>query len=447
MTGLKIVFSIIFILLYFVMVSIMILFERKKPRIVIIWIAIFLLTQIFGYIAYLIVRCIMVKKKNSLLIKEQEDEIYSKLVSKNIKDFKIESVDHLFSFNEMLYSATTTNNNDIEIFNSFTKFKDNLIKEIKASTSYIFLELSNCDFNDFKDINPLLINKAKEDVAIRLTLDCHIPRKFKKELKSAGVKIYKFNKINSVYNIYSNQRNIISIDNNVIYLGKFLNKKYKNVKNPIEYVNSYLKIKGDAVQKIDLTLRQDLAFSSGKYIEYTTPASNKVENNLTIQYIPNTINLDLELLLIKAICTAQKSIQLQVNNFIPTDSIISLLKYATNSNLQVRLMIPIKDYNQSRKFASRAFAKELALLGANVYLYDGYINHNAIVLDNEYIVLGSYSLNRNFVNSSLQSVLLIKDEKVISHYNKAFDDAVKNSYRVNNAKYMLIREKLFKNIY
>lgn len=428
------------------MVSVMILFERKKPRIVILWIAIFLLTQVFGYIAYLIVRCVVVKKKNSLLIKEQEDEIYSKLVSKNIKDFKLESSDQLFLFNEMLYNATTTNKNDIEIFNNFAKFKENLIKEIKLSTSYIFLELSNCDFNDFVDINPILISKAKEDVVVRLTFDKSIPKKVKKELKSAGVKIYKFNKIQSVYNTYSNQRNIVSIDNNVVYIGSFLSKKNKS-KEPIEYVNTYLKIKGEAVQQIDLTLRQDLAFSSGKYIEYNKSTECKAENSLTVQYVSNNINLDLELLLIKAICTAQKSIQLQLNNFIPTDSIISLLKYATNSNLQVRLMIPIKDNHQSRKFASRAFAKELALLGANVYLFDGYINNNSIILDNEYVILGSYSLNRNLINSSLQSVLLIKDEKIINHYNKLFDDAVKNSYRVNNAKYMLIREKLFKNIY
>lgn len=447
MMAVRVVFSIILILLYFIMVSVMILFERKKPRIVIAWIAIFLLTQIFGYIAYLIVRCVMVKKKNSLLIKEQEDEIYSKLVSRNIKDFKLESADHLLSFNEMLYNATTTNNNEVEIFNSFAKFKENLIKEIKASTSYIFLELNDCDFDDFADISPLLINKAKEDVVVRLTFDRHIPKKFKKALKLAGVKVYKFNKIDSVYNTYSNQRNIISIDNNIAYIGSFLTRKNKDKKAPVEYVNTYLKIKGDAVQKIDLTLRQDLAFSSGKYIEYNKSTHEKADNNLTIQYIANNINLDLELLLIKAICTAQKSIQLQLNNFIPTDSIISLLKYATNSNLQVRVMIPIKDNHQSRKFASRAFAKELALLGANVYLYDGYINNNAIILDDEFVILGSYSLNRNLINSSLQSVLLIKDEKIINHYNKLFDDAVKNSYRVNNAKYMLIREKLFKNIY
>ncbi len=447
MLGLRIIFGIIFVLLYFIMVSVMIIFERKKPRVVIGWISIFLLTQCLGYIAYLLVRCVMVKKKNSLLIKEKEDEIYSKLVSKHIDDNDIHCEDDIFTFNKMLYGASTTEKNSFEVFTSYAKFKENLIKEIKNANNYIFIELKQFDPLDFEDFKQLLINKAKDDLVVRLSFDCHIPRKLKKELKLAGAKIYKFSKLNSINKSYSNQRSIISIDGKTIYIGDFLTKKAKNSKIQIDYAHSYIKLKGEVVQNIDLTLRQDLAFSSGKYIEYNKIHREEVESNTKIQYISNNIDLDFELLLIKAICTAKKSIQLQVNDFVPTDSIISLLKYATNSHLQVKLMISLREHNQSKKFASRAFAKELALLGANVYLYDGYINYNAIVLDDEYVLVGAYSLNRNLVSSSLQSVLVVKDEHVVNHYNKAFEDGIKNSYRVNNAKYMLIREKIFKSLY
>lgn len=434
-------------MLYFIMVSVMILFERKKPRVIIAWILIFALTQLVGYIAYLIVRCVMTKKKNSLLIKEKEDEIYSKLVSKHLKNKGVDYSDDIFSFNNMVYAATTTENNKVEIFNTYSKFKDNLIKELKNANNYIFIELKQFDISDFEDLKPILINKAKEDLVVRVTFDCHIPSKLKKELKFAGVKVYNFSKLNSIYNKYSNERSIISIDGKTIFIGDFLNKKSKNSKIKIDYAHNYIKLQGDVVQNIDLTLRQDLAFSSGKYIQYNKINKQEIDEQTTIQYVSNNVNLDFELLLIKAICTAKKSIQLQVNDFVPTDSIISLLKYAANSHLQVKLMISLRDYKQSRKFASRAFAKELALLSANVYLFDGYINYNAIVLDDEYALVGSYSLNRNLVSSSLQSVLVVKNEKIVNHYNKAFDEGIKNSYRVNNAKYMLVREKIFKSLY
>jgi len=81
-----------------------------------------------------------------------------------------------------------------------------------------------------------------------------------------------------------------------------------------------------------------------------------------------------------------------------------------------------------------------------VYLYDGYINFNAIVIDNEQVLTGSYSLERNSVGTKLQNIVLIKDHKAVEYLNAEFEKAVNNSYRINDAKYMLLREKIFKNI-
>jgi len=425
----------------------MIVFERRKPRVMIAWLAVFMATQFFGYIAYLIVCCVDIKKKNSFLIKEKEDEIYSKLVSKNMYNYDANIDDKLFEFNSMVYDAKTTLNNSCEVINTFAKFKENLTKELNNSEKYIFIELKQIDNKDLEDIKSILISKAKDGLNVRLTLDCKLPSKLVKELKLSGVKVYRFSKYRFIYSNSSNLRSMISIDGNVVYVGDYLSKKAKNEKIKIDYAVSYLKLKGEVCQSIDLTLRHDLAFSSGKYIDFQKNKREECDKQTQVQVVSNNINLDVELLLIKAICTAQKSIQLQVNDFVPTDSIMSLLKYATNSNLNVRLMISLRDYKAGRKFASRAFAKELALLGANVYLFDGYINYNSIVLDDKYVITGSYSLNRNSVSSSLQTIILFRDEKIVDQYNKAFDNGVKNSYRVNNAKYMLIREKIFKKLY
>ena len=115
----------------------------------------------------------------------------------------------------------------------------------------------------------------------------------------------------------------------------------------------------------------------------------------------------MELAIIKAICMAKNSVQLELSQFIPTESIISLLRFAINSNIEVRLMVPLKNYNFGKYFASRAYAKELALLGANVYLFDGYINFNAITIDDEYVMYGSYVIDREHINTSQQNIIII----------------------------------------
>ena len=108
-------------------------------------------------------------------------------------------------------------------------------------------------------------------------------------------------------------------------------------------------------------------------------------------------------------------------------------------------MVPLKNNRYGKYFASRAYAKQLALFGANVYLYDGYINFNAITIDDEYVICGSYVIDREHLNTSLQSMLFIKDNKAVKNFNSIFKKGIENSYRINDAKVLLLREKFFKN--
>ncbi len=142
---------------------------------------------------------------------------------------------------------------------------------------------------------------------------------------------------------------------------------------------------------------------------------------------------------------AKKSISLQLNEFIPTESIMSLLRFAINSHIEVKLMVPLKTATPATYYATRAYAKELALAGAKVYLYDGFIRFNAIVIDERIVLVGSYSINRQHINTSLQNLAVIEDFAVVSEFLRLFDMGVDNSYKINDARYMLLRERFFKN--
>ena len=67
------------------------------------------------------------------------------------------------------------------------------------------------------------------------------------------------------------------------------------------------------------------------------------------------------------------------------------------------------------------------------------------MVDNDYIICGSYIVDREHLNKSLQNMLLIKDNKAVKIFADLFDKCVENSYRISNAKYMLLMEKFFKN--
>lgn len=430
------------ILIYIIAMSIMVMYERDKPRNIIIWSILFLLTSIVGYIIYTITKLEALKKVNSLSRKQNEDEIYLGLINKDLRANSIEACDSLFKFNTLAHGASLTENNTYELISDYQKFKTALLSDIKSAKSIVLLELYKVLDTDFAEIKDALIKKSSEGVKIKLVYEKSISHKLKKELIKSGIRVVRFSKHNVVGGLYSNLRNIISIDGETVYIA---NMNYNKIgKKTAEIAHAILKIKGDVVQDINLALFQDVVFAGGKFIDFKN-VETKVKNNVQIQYISTKTETNIELVLIKAISSAKSSIQLQLDEFIPTESIMSLLKFAINSNIDVRLMVPLKTNKHSKYFASRAYAKELALAGANVYLFDGYIKFNSIIVDDQYVLTGSYVLDREHIVKSLQNVIIIKDDKAVNFYNKYFDKYINNSYRISNAKFMLLREIFFKN--
>ena len=444
MIGFYIVLGIVLFILYVSMMSMMIILERDKPKTIIIWSVIFLISQILGYVIYILIRNVFYKKRRAMKEKQKEDEIYDKLIANNLYNNKASLNHEVFEFNSLAFNTKTTANNSYEFIQSYEEFKQQLIEDLNNAKKYIILELTKVNHKDLDDIKNILIEKAKSDVMVRLIHDRNLNFKMIKELKFAGVKVCRFSKYNTVGKVYSNLRNAITIDGETIYIGN-LNMSNSQLNSKKEIANVFMKLKGDVVQEIDIQTRKDAIFASGKFIPYERKNQPEYRNNNLIQYVANEVDTDLELAIIKAICMSKKSIQLELKEFIPTESIMSLLKFAINSNIEVKLMVPLKNDRHGKYFASRAYAKELALFGANVYLFDGYINFNAITIDDEYVVYGSFIVDREHLNTSPQSMLFIKDHKAVKCFNDMFNTGIDNSYRINNAKFMLMREKFFKN--
>ena len=430
-------------ILYIVMTAMMIIFERDKPKNIILWSSIFLVTQIVGYLIYYGSRIVFVKKKKALKRKLEEDDIYHKLIANNLTGVAMETHDEQYKFNTLAYGARLTEHNAYEMITDLVEFKDELETATRSAKNIIILEFPHFNFVYFEEFKNLLIKKSKEGVQIRLVSENKISRKLKKELNENGIKFHRFSKYITMGRVYANHRGVVNIDNKVCYLGNF-DIQQKHLAEKADVVHTFLKLTGEVAQDVGVASLEDAVFASGKFINYqgVEPPANK---HVVMQYVVNEANTDIELLLINAIRLAKKSIQLQLNEFIPTESIISLLRFALNSGIEIRLMIPLKVDRHGKYFASRAYAKELALYGATVYLYDGYIRFNAITIDDVQVLTGSYQINRGHISSSLQNVLIVEDRAFADKFTKIFDDCINNSYRINNAKNMLLRERFFKN--
>ncbi len=441
---LKVILTIFLILIFIAESSMMIILERDKPRNMIIWLIVFLFTSIVGGIIYAIFRLIIYRKVISLKTKQWEDDVYTNLINTQIFNTDIETDSEFLNFNKLAFNCKLTANNYYELIDSHTKFKENLIKEINNASNYIIFEITKFNAKDFLEIQTALVRKAGEGVVIKFIYDKTNNHKMLKTMREAGIKVKKFSKYRAIGKLYSNLRNCVCIDGKVAYICNF-EAKNRELNGKYDVLNSYIKFKGDVVQDIDISMHKDVVFATNKFMEYVAPRREDYANRALIQFASNDYNSNMELAIIKAICMAKSSINLQLEEFIPTESIKSLLKFAINSNITVNLMVPLKTNKHSKYYASRAYAKELALMGANVYLYDGFIRYNAITIDDEYVIYGSYTIDREHIALSTQSIVVIQDTKAVNYFNKMFDLGIENSYRIANAKYMLMRERFFKN--
>lgn len=435
--------GVLYLIIFIIVISTMVIFERDKPKTIIIWTSLFLITSVVGFSIYFVLKIIHYKKRKTLVEKYKEDEIYHNLISDKILDNDIKTSNDLFEFNKLAFNAKLTNLNKCEIIEGYQAFKESLIEDIKLAKNYIILEFVKINTKDLLPIRDLLLSKAKDDVVIKLVFDDSVSGSFIRPLRKAGIKVYKFSKLNTMGNIYSNKRNIVIIDGKISYTGNFYVSK-RQLLNKSENVNSYIKLTGSVVQEMDIAAHYDVMHASGKFMPYETPDFN-TDSRCEVQYVVNSIHSDIELLIIKAICMAKSSIVLQLAGFIPTESIMSLLRFAINSGIEVKLMVPLKTEWKGKYYASRAYSKELALMGATVYLYDGYIRYNTIIIDYETVLFGSFVFDRELLSTALQNILLMSDRAVVNYFDELFEKNIENSYRISNAKYLLLREKFFKN--
>ena len=119
MNGISWFFLIFFLVSFIIMMSVMIIFERDKPKHIISWTVVFLFSQLIGYIVFIVFKIVSYKKRNSLIIKQNEDLIYKNIIRERLDNEVYSSTDDLLNFNSLAYGANITANNNYDIFNNF----------------------------------------------------------------------------------------------------------------------------------------------------------------------------------------------------------------------------------------------------------------------------------------------------------------------------------------
>ena len=247
---------------------------------------------------------------------------------------------------------------------------------------------------------------------------------------------------------YRNHRKIVVIDGCVGFVGGFnIGREYISKEPKFGYWrDTHLKILGEAAISLQLRFALDWNYATGenlfKDMQYfggeggptkqqpakgASPVGTGLKGAselVSMQIItsgPDTREPHIRNNYLELFHKAKHNIYIQTPYFIPDDAILSALKIAALSGVDVRLMIPCKPDHPFVYWATCSYAGELLDYGARVYIYEnGFLHSKGIMVDGMVSCYGTANMDIRSFELNFEVNATIYDEDVTGELEEAF---------------------------
>lgn len=431
---------------------IIVFFQRRDPKAVWTWLLVLYFIPVFGFLFYLLLGQDM-RKNKMFRIKEVEDRLNFSV--KNQEDFiknhdlaltdpLARDYEDLVIYNLETSGAVLTVSNQVEIFtDGEAKFED-LRRELKKAKHFIHIQyyiIKNDEL--FDSIVPILLDKVNKGVEVRILYDGmggrFMPAKKWQELKDAGIRVGVFfpailKRLHLRMN-YRNHRKIVVIDGMVGYVGGFnIGREYISKDPKFGYWrDTHLKLSGDSVISLQIRFALDWnyatkenLFTNANYFQLPDQLNLLNLNNtpVGIQIIasgPDAGNRQIRDNYLELIHKARKHIYIQTPYFVPDDAVLSALRIASLSGVDVRLMIPCKPDHPFVYWATYSYVGDLLGAGARCYTYeDGFLHSKGVMTDGRVSCYGTANMDIRSFELNFEVNAVIYDEETTEKLEEAF---------------------------
>jgi cardiolipin synthase A/B len=342
--------------------------------------------------------------------------------------------------------SLVTENNKVTILQNGRATFDSIIKAIENAKHHIHLEYYIIEDDHIGNlIRKLLIKKAKEGVEIRFIYDdvgCwSLPKNFIRSMSEAGIEIYSFlpvrfpfftNKIN-----YRNHRKVIVIDGNVGFVGglNIADRYLKGVEDIGIWRDVHLRLEGEAVSSLQVVFLVDWYFVSEEIVsgEMYFPIMQIQEQHL-VQITASGPDSDWASIMqayFAAISSAQSSIFICSPYFLPNESILTALKAASLSGLDVRIILPSRSDSKMVFWSSRSYVLELLEAGIRVFFYEKGFSHSKLLIVDEVLCsVGTANMDIRSFDQNFEVSAIIYDEVITKELLDSYMTDLKNSTEI-----------------
>ena len=255
---------------------------------------------------------------------------------------------------------------------------------------------------------------------------------------------------------YRNHRKIVIVDGVVGFTGGFnLTDKYiKPISNMGIWEDTHLKIEGPAVESLHKVFIKDYYFASkgaillgNKYLP-----QQKVIGDSVVQVVASGPDSDYAAIMqqyIMLINLAVATINIVNPYFIPSAQVLTALKIAALSGVQVKIVLPQESDSITAKYSMRSYFEELMEAGIEVYLKkDVFVHSKLVVIDSEILSIGSGNFDNRSFDHNFETNILIYDSKLATKVYKSVVNDCESSSKLQLDQFIKrpLQDKFFEGI-
>jgi len=431
-----------------------IIHDKKDPAKTLAWIAVIALVPLIGIVCYLAVGRNHRKKKMFDVKALQNYSHIELLCRRQLKDLcKSDSMDNEDVSNNIEIIRLLLNNNKallamhnrVEILDNGEDTFRSLIDALRSARSSIHLEYYIFENDEIGHrIADILMEKAGQGVEVRLIYDdvgsWHPKRRFIGRLRDAGVEVECFLPVAfpwvTKHLNYRNHRKIVVVDGKIAFTGGInIADRYVKGTKFGPWRDIHLRIEGEAVRLLQAVFVSDWCFVRGHLLaaDRYFPAMNE-ETVSPMQIASSGPDSDWATIMqafFSAISKAKDHIYISTPYFIPNAALLTAMKVAALSGVNVRIIIPLRSDSHLVYWATRSYVSELLDAGVQVYMYNAGFNHSKLlIIDSEFSSVGSANMDIRSFEDNFEVSAIMYDKKIAQRLTRSFMEDLEHSIRI-----------------
>lgn len=425
--------------------AVMVIHEKRDPAKTSTWVLLLIALPILGLILYIFFgqnrRKEKIFSRKEIQDIEQIEYLSRKQVIRfsNKRDIDEKLSEHLSIITLLLNNskALLTEHNEISIFQNGKDAFESIIDALYSASSSIHIEFYIINNDKLGNrIKNILITKAKEGVKVRVIFDdvgsWSLPKSYIRELRDAGVETFPFMEVRfplltSKVN-YRNHRKIVVVDGKIGFLGgmNIADRYIEGSRRLGQWYDTMLRIEGEAVNSLQVIFLIDWYFVTGMIIKDREKyfPKNTISSYHPLQIVTSGPDSDWASIMqafFHAITRANHHIYISTPYFIPNESILTALKTAALSGVDVRVILPGKSDSTVVYWSSLSYVAELLDAGIKVYLYQNGFNHSKLMMiDSKVATVGSANMDIRSFEDNFEVAAFIYDEMITRQLEENF---------------------------